>query len=33
MTALVTALGDQKLTRKELAGIVKEEKDIFVVWE
>lgn len=32
MTALGTALEDQKLTREELAGILKEGKDIFRVW-
>ena len=32
MTALGTALEDQKLTREELAAIVKEGRDIFKVW-
>ena len=32
ITALGTALEDQKLTREELAGIIKEGRDIFRVW-
>ena len=33
LTVLGTALEDQKLTREELAAIVREGKDIFVVWK
>ncbi|HDY88468.1 MAG TPA: hypothetical protein ENH82_10225 [bacterium] len=33
MSTLGTALEDQRLTREELAGIVKEGRDIFAVWK
>ena len=32
MTTLGNALEDKRLTREELAGIIKEGKDIFEVW-
>jgi len=32
MTELGTALEDHRVTREELAGIVKEGRDIFAVW-
>ncbi|MEQ8176492.1 MAG: hypothetical protein ABRQ26_15685, partial [Syntrophomonadaceae bacterium] len=33
LTALGCALDDRRITRDELAGIIREGKDIFAVWK